>query len=391
MKHERRYPKPPRGPAAAIVVFLQTLTGAGAQEPLAPPGVADRYAQLASLPAAGQSGPSCAFFANVPALTMATGINVADGSPAARRFITGAYGLRRGDFAFERSFDRKVFFALFGLPSDETTIYHPEGDRKSLLPAAAHLLETTLAGALDAGNPVSIRVVGAFGGNHNVLLLGRDGNRFLCHDPFPGRITSVGIGDIATRILTRSSLPEHQEKEVYFSSYHIISTGSPGWRKPLTYSMLPGDLAPIIDAGLVRRLGEALRPAPPPATATPAELEAVYPGLRFAFIRKERKSGPVPGHAISQDLAGEKLVGLLHLSRFHLNAFHLKTRPLIPVLFLDRQPLAFVGYRASTKDDPTNVILHDGRRIVRHSFGEVLPRLAPLLAFIDTFAKEQSP
>lgn len=369
--------------APLVLVMVLGAAASRGQVPLAAPGTAERFAQLETLPRATQRGPSCAFFANVPALSMATGINIADGSPDSQRFIAAVYGLRRGDFRFERSFDKAVFFALFGLQSEETTVYHPEGGRTARLPAASRLLDTTLGDALDAGRPVSIRVVGAFGGNHNVLLLGRNGNRFLYHDPFPGTIKNVSRDELATRILTRSSLSRHRDKQVYFSSYRIVSTGSPGWWKPLAYSMLPDELSLAVDDALERRLGTALRPAPPPAPAKPAALSAAYPELRFAFTRKDRESGPVFRHAVGQDLAAAELTGLVLLARFHLNTFHRKTRSSLPVLFLDGRPHAFIGYRPSTKDDPTNVILHDGRRTIRLPFDQVSPRLSPVMAFLD--------
>ncbi|GAA5482166.1 hypothetical protein Hsar01_01383 [Haloferula sargassicola] len=81
-------------------------------------------------PTAEQVGPSCAFFANVPAVTLATGVDISSSGSFAR----SSYGLRRGDFHFHRSFDKRILFELFSLPYAETWIDHPEAPREELLP-----------------------------------------------------------------------------------------------------------------------------------------------------------------------------------------------------------------------------------------------------------------
>jgi hypothetical protein len=63
------------------------------------------YEQARFTPGAKQVGFSCAFFANVPVLTIAGGIDIANGSVASKDFAASIYGLRRGDFSFMRAFN----------------------------------------------------------------------------------------------------------------------------------------------------------------------------------------------------------------------------------------------------------------------------------------------
>lgn len=67
-----------------------TLSGAGWAREDGPP--------LATLPGAPQMGLGCAFYANVPALTKVSGIQIVDETATSKAFVASIYGLRRGRY-----------------------------------------------------------------------------------------------------------------------------------------------------------------------------------------------------------------------------------------------------------------------------------------------------
>ena len=109
------------------------------------------YDRARALPGARQVGPSCGFFANVPALTAVSGINIADGSAVSEAFISSVYGLRAGDFEMRGSFGKELFFELFGMKSEGVKIYHESQKMSALVGDAERLGVEVLEKALREG------------------------------------------------------------------------------------------------------------------------------------------------------------------------------------------------------------------------------------------------
>jgi hypothetical protein len=194
----------------------------------------------ATLPGAPQIGVGCAFYANVPALTRVSGIQIVDDTAASRSLISSIYGLRRGDFEFRRAFDKEVFFELFGIPSKGERRDYADLPRVELLVEAEHLITGVFEPALERGDFISLRARGTYGGPHNVLLLGRAGGKYQIHDPLTGAMRTMGRPELARNILSESKQGTKVKKR-YFSSYHLVSvSGTPGLKgNPLRIAQLP--------------------------------------------------------------------------------------------------------------------------------------------------------
>ncbi len=148
-----------------------------------------------------QTGPSCAFFANVPALALATGLDVS----SSKTFTSAVYGLRRGDFKFERSFDKRIFCELFALPWEASTVQHPDMARNDLLFYAQEVIRKNIDPGLEKGWVYSLRVNGLHGGPHNVLLMSKSDGKYVVHNPGPGKMRRLTIDQLADKLLVRSS------------------------------------------------------------------------------------------------------------------------------------------------------------------------------------------
>lgn len=98
-----------RGGSVALIGFF-VMVHAQERVPgeLSDPAKRKWHEHAKALPGARQAGVGCAFYANVPALTLVSGINVVDESRDSRAFITGVYGLRRGDFLMRSAFDKEI-------------------------------------------------------------------------------------------------------------------------------------------------------------------------------------------------------------------------------------------------------------------------------------------
>lgn len=171
------------------VIVLMGVAGGEAED-------AQFYARARGLPGARQVGPSCGFFANVPALTAVSGINIADGSAVSQAFISSVYGLRDGDFALRESFGKEEFFELFGMEAEGVKIYHEAGKMSGLVADAERLGEEVFEEKLREGKFISLRVNGAMGRPHNILLMGCREGRYLYHDPTMGK-RERGAGGVA--------------------------------------------------------------------------------------------------------------------------------------------------------------------------------------------------
>lgn len=105
-------------------------------------------------------------------------------------------------------------------------VYYREASRGELLADAEEKVNRDLTAALDKGCFVSMRVLGEFGGPHNVLLLAHRGGKFYHHEPRTGRIVQSTSAELASRILTVSKSRSKLKKR-YFSSYYMVALPVP--------------------------------------------------------------------------------------------------------------------------------------------------------------------
>jgi len=312
------------------------------------PGVAAPL--IRDLPTASQQGPSCAFFANLPMVAWATGYDV--GTSGA--FVRSVYGLRRGDFAFERAFDKQIFCELFSFPYEEVEIGHPQAVERELMPAAEAIITSNFDKALSQGRVFSLRVKGILGGAHNALLLGKQGDFYVVHDPRGGRMLKLTRKELAEWILVKSSATGRSTKPSHVT--HFLKVEVPP--APVARVLTAGDFARelTIDIGPERRkaLAAVLGRSPKVAAHDVAQWVAAHPEIDFAVI-----GDGVKRSAISADLNAGQLAGVLHLSQLTLNACKRGTRRLLPVLVLDGRPHLLTGYRTDPDRPQTTVWLVD--------------------------------
>lgn len=326
-----------------------------------------------TLPGARQAGVGCAFYANVPALTYVSGIHVVDETRDSRAFVTGVYGLRRGDFLMRRAFDKEIFFELFGIPSKGVKIYYEDLDRRTLLKQAEGLLTGDLKAALDRGQFVSLRVYGELGMPHNVLLMAHGNGRYHFHDPTYGAIRSATASGLSARMLTESKKGEGKLRKRYFSSYHLVSLGDarPGDKRPLRLDQLPASLELKLDEVQRARISKLLTPAVEgldPAASPEARMKA-YPGIDLAATSKPDGKVMKLVSVIDPELEGRDLRGLAHIAKLSLNSYQIGARELLPVWFVDGRPLVVAGYAQPEEGQESTVVLFDGAK----------PRTLPLM------------
>lgn len=276
------------GRALLAFVFLSGSTF-GEKLPINELSPAERtllYEQVRRSPGARQIGLSCAFFANVPMLTAASGIDIADGSPASKKFTASIYALRRGDFGFMSAFDREMFFEIFGINTAGVKFYYRDAPRSELLLDARERVTSDLASVLDKGKFASLRVIGEFGGPHNVLLLAHHKDRFFYHEPRTGRITSISTDELASKILCTSTI-KGETKKKYFSSYHVVSLPAPRRKNPaiLNLANLAEEQEIKLNAAQKKFISEKLVKA----DAKTGVVES-YPGIDFAVSSRDFKS-----------------------------------------------------------------------------------------------------
>lgn len=316
-------------------------------EPLSREEKVSLYQQARLTPGARQIGLSCAFYANVPLVTMSIGINIADGSVASKEFVASIYALRRGEFQFMSAFDREMFFELFHIPAKGVEVYYREAARGELLADAEEIITHDLAAALDLGQFFSLRVLGEFGGPHNVLLLAHKSGNYYYHDPRSGRIKTSPSAELASKILTVSKARSKTKKR-YFSSYHLVALPVPtaisaDFRTPLDFpKKLEIELTPEQENSITVSLkredgGEGVA--------------ASFPEVDFATKGEDAVS------VIAKSLNEGQLLGVYNLTKLALNSFHLGKREFLPVLLLDRVPFVVTGYADGEKAE---LILSDG-------------------------------
>ncbi len=319
-----------------------------------------------ALPGARQAGVGCAFYANVPALTFVSGINVVDESRDSRAFITGVYGLRRGDFLMRSAFDKEIFFELFGIPSKEVKVYYEDLDRKTLLKQAESLVTGELQGALDRGQFASLRVYGELGMPHNVLLLAHGNGRYHFHDPTTGTVRVAGAAGLAARMLTESKRGASKIKKRYFSSYHLVSLGEavPSEKMPLRLDQLPESLEIRLGEKQRGHLAKCLRPivALAEGETGPEAWMKAFPSIDFAVVTRKTGDAMKLVSVIDPELEGRDLRGLAHIARLSLNSYQIGARDLLPVWFVDGRPWVVAGYALPEGELPSTVTLFDGSK-----------------------------
>lgn len=291
------------------------------------------------LPCAPQVGPSCAFFGNVPALTLHTGVDISQ----SLEFIRPIYGLHRGDFRFQSAFQKKKFFELFSIPYTVHEIDHPKATEKELLVSVEKLIAQTFDPGLQKGQLYSLRSIGAFGGPHNILLVAKNAGKYQVHDPFPGVMRSLSRAQLAKKILVRSTASKHELQPRYVTHFLAIA---PPPSKPLAIQMLqnlPGTLTIALTPSQRLAIKQALHPAVPQQPQ--ADVTKMFPALNFAMLPPTQE-GEKPVSVIRPTLPAEQLYGLIRLGQFHLNVWQLGNRDCLPVFFLNGRPHALVGYRA---------------------------------------------
>lgn len=307
------------------------------------------YQQARVTPGASQIGLSCAFFANVPLLTMSSGINIADGSEEARKFIADIYGLRDGDFKFTSAFDREMFFRIFAIHAKSVSHYYREASRDELLVDAKRLLTTDINQALDQGMFVSLRIKGTYGTPHNVLLLAYRGENYYCHDPIIGNILTLQVDELSSRMLGVSKAKSKETKR-YFTAYHLVALPAPAAvdKNYLSVRKLAVDQEiPLSDAQR-KHLAAVLR-----KVEDKDGVVASFPEVSFAVFEKTGES------MISGNLPVERMHGVCNLTKFSVSSHALGKRDVLPVWLIDGVPLVATGYIGG--ENP-KVIFSDGKQ-----------------------------
>jgi hypothetical protein len=328
-------------------------------------------------PGAKQIGLSCAFYANVPALTKASGICIVDDTEGSRSFVSAIYGLRRGDFEFRSAFDKEVFFELFGMPSTGARLDYGDGVRRDLTKQAERLITEVFEPALDRGNFISLRARGPFGGPHNVLLVAHANGKYRVHDPTTGKIRVTGRPGLAADILSESKAKSTALKKRYFTGYRVVHVGRRGFSgNPLRLGQLPEAVRLRLTDRQRGMLAETLTVA---AAFDPARVEQVveaFPQVDFAVVSRKAKGTQVPVSAIDAGLKAKELRGLAHLAKLSINSYQTGQRELLPVWMIGGKPHVVTGYAAAAGGGKGTVVLDDGSVSAERPLGEVLDEIA---------------
>lgn len=298
----------------------------------------------ATLPGAPQLGVGCAFFANVPALTKLSGIQIVDETAASQSFVASIYGLRRGDFEFRRSFDKEVFFELFGIAYEGQRHDYANLPRADLLVEAERIVTWVLKPALDRGDFISLRARGVYGGPHNVLLLGYADGKYKIHDPLTGAMRTMKQADLARTILSESKQGTKVKKR-YFSAYHMVPVRAAAFRgNPRTVATLSEFLSLRLTETQQGVLSSKLVAAD---TSTPSDVEEIvksHPDIDFAVLKKTSGEETKLASAIDRELPATSLHGVVNLAKLSLNSYQIGARDLLPVWWIDGRPCVITAY-----------------------------------------------
>lgn len=341
-------------------------------------------AAIESLPRAAQTGPSCAFFANLPMVAWTTGFDVS-GSPD---FLRSVYGLRRGDFEFRRSFDKRIFCKLFFLSYELHELRHQSAEIRNLRHLTDAFITRYVDEGLMRGQVHSLRVNGAHGGPHHVLLMGRKGDRYLLHDPRGGRMRQVGRQELVEMMLVRSTLKRTAlEPEYINQSLSVrVPAAPPAEIRPL--SVMVPDLQVGLSESQRAALASVLHRPLVDASAGPGRIVAHHPEIDCAVLPDDE--GP-PRSVIDAGLEAHRLTGVAALARLAINAFHGGKRNLLPVMVLEGRPWVLIGYAAHPgADGAADWIVDDGIRIRRLSQDSLLGLFRASGAFYGAIALPQA-
>jgi len=321
-------------------------------------------------PCAAQLGPSCAFFANVPALTLYTGVDIS----SSVEFIRPIYGLHRGDFQFQRSFHKKKFFELFSIPYHSKEVAHPALSKPYLLRSVEQLIAEVFDPGLQQGHLFSLRSIGVFGGPHNILLLSRNGEKYQVHDPFPGVIRTFTRAELAAKILIASSKTKNDLQPRYVTHYLTILTSSVPMNAVKKLNQLPPTLQITLTETQRKSIQKGLQGSAPVAGNDGlASMVQRFPSLDFAALPPD-EGGKTFVNAIDPALKNEKLLGVIRLAQFHLNVWHIGHRPHLSVLFLQDTPQVLVGYKQSAQG--LSLVFDDGVNTKEYGAREALEMLS---------------
>lgn len=280
---------------------------------------------LLELPTSKQSGPTCAFHANIPALTHLTGININDGSPTSKTFITSVYSLKNGDQRMTRPFSRKAFFHLFGIETTFHKTTHPNPTDPTQL--AKEILKKEFNPALTNGHLISLRTTGRLGKPHNILLLTFDGKTYHYHNPTTGKIHSASPTKFAPKILTKTTATKNRTRPDYQTNYHIIKNNLP----PLTKITSIKNLPPNQSITLTKTQKQHLQTLKPPTR-----------------------------NLIQNPLKPHQATGIINLAKLAINAHprHKKN----PIIFINNEPHAITAYQGPFHPITPNqrITIHNG-------------------------------
>ena len=369
----------PRKVLACLVTCAASIVGGSLQ--------AAEGDDLGPLPAAKQIGVSCGFFANIPALTLATGVDI----HASPTFVKSIYGLQRGEFEYRSSFDKRSFCELFSLPYVETRITHPPGSSQAILENTRLIITQMFNEGLANGRVYSLRVRGIFNGPHNTLLIGRRGGSYLLHDPFPGTIETVSLDQLANRMLVRSTTKENRGKVIYVTHFLTIELPQRPRGKVIPVNSLPTTLRVSLSARQRRRIATALQPAheTAPDDGIGGFIEA-YPALNFAAVPGEGTNGKAR-NVVGKDVKAENLAGIVNLGKFTLNLWAQGRRPLLPVVVMDGRPHVLIGYGAPDRAHRATpqLLFDDGSNSLPLSEDVALDRIRKSGAMVATLTLER--
>jgi hypothetical protein len=309
-------------------------------------------------PIAPQSGPSCGFFANVPALTMATGVDIS----SSMNFIAPIYQLHRGDARLAKSFSKEKFYELFAIPYRSHEIKHDDLPPKQLAALLANRIETLFDAGLSKGNVYSLRVIGVFGGPHNALLMAKERDFYIVHDPFPGTVKRLKRDQLAAWILVPTSATKKLPKKRYITNYLEVTLPprrTAPWKK---LSELPSAMMVEWNEQERKVLSAAFSPSAGMAADALDRSIQRFPRLDFAALPPEGLGKPHQ-NALREDLDAAQLNGVLNLAMFSLSVWHMNHRDRVPVLFLRGRPHVLTAYRLGGKEpeNQTTLVFDDGR------------------------------
>ena len=305
-------------------------------------------------PIAPQHGPSCAFYANVPALTYATGVDIG----SSMDFIRPIYALHRGDTKFDRAFSKEKFYELFAIPSQAHTIRHEDLPIADLLDSVEKLIKDKFDPALSKGNAFSLRVLGVFASAHNALLMAKEGDVYLVHDPFPGTVKQMSRKELAEWILVPTSATRKLKKRRYLTNYLEISIQH---RHKAPWKMFR-ELPVTLEVEWNKREREVLRMDLEAGRDGGADLDERikrYPKIDFAALPPEGKGKPHRS-AVSAELDVAQLHGVIPLAKFTMSVWHLGNRDRVPVMFMRGKPHVLVAYRPTADVNEATLAFDDG-------------------------------